>query len=134
MASIPGGQYNFFATGQAVNVVTTPDGTNLPPPVLGKFNHEVVTSLDGPSAIPPGYQGVALMSADGSTLELAAGNYEVRATGDASQTIIAGTGNDTIRGGAGDDVIYGGSGVDRLYGDAGNDSIYGGSGPETIRG
>src|SRR6266404_1651923 len=117
MASIPGGQYSFFATGQAVNVVTTPDGTNLPPPVLGKFNLELVTSLSGPSGIPAGYQGVALMSADGSTIELAASNYGVRAFGNGAQTIIAGTGNDTIYGGARDDQIYGATGVDLLYGD-----------------
>jgi Ca2+-binding RTX toxin-like protein len=134
MASIPGGQYAFFAGGQALNVVTTPDGMNLPPPVPGKFNLELVTSLSGPSGIPAGYQGVAFESADGKTIDLGAGNYGVRAVGSGAQTIIAGTGNDTIYGGSGDDVIHGGTGVDMLYGDAGNDTIYGGTGPETIRG
>ena len=52
MASIPGGQYHFFASGQAVNVATTPDGTNLPPPVLGQFNLELVTSASDPPGIP----------------------------------------------------------------------------------
>src|SRR5712692_2233119 len=108
MASIPGGQYTFFTAGQAVHVATTPDGNNLPPPVLGKFNLEFVTSLSGPTGIPAGYQGVALMSPDGQTLNLASGNYGVRDTGNQAHTIIAGTGNDTIYGGAGDDVIYGG--------------------------
>src|SRR5437660_1735594 len=134
MASIPGGQYHFFASGQAVNVATTPDGTNLPPPVLGQFNLELVTSASDPPGIPAGYQGVAVESAGGKTMELMAGNYGVRAFGSGAHTIIAGTGNDTIYGGSGDDVIYGGSGVDKLYGDAGNDTIYGGSGPENIRG
>src|SRR5207247_8491763 len=134
MASIPGGQYTFFAGGQAVNVATTPDGTNLPPPVLGKFNLELVTSSGDPPGIPAGYQGVAVESAGGKTMELMAGNYGVRAFGSEAHTLIAGTGNDTIYGGSGDDAIYGGSGVDKLYGDAGNDTIYGGPGPETIRG
>ena len=134
MASIPGGQYSFFAGGQAVNVVTTPDGTNLPPPVPGKFNLELITSLSGPSGIPAGYKGVALESADGKTIDLAAGNDGVRVVGSGPHTIIAGTGNDTIYGGSGDNLIYGGSGRDLLYGGAGNDTIYGGTGPETIHG
>ena len=87
MASIPGGQYTFFAGGHAVNVVTTPDGTNLPPPVPGKFNLELITSLSGPSGIPAGYKGVALESADGKTIDLVSGNYGVRVVGGGPHTI-----------------------------------------------
>src|SRR3984893_11934273 len=143
MASISGGQYSFFAGGQAVNVVTTPDGTNLPPPVLGQFNLELITSLGDPPGIPAGYQGVAMESADGRTMDLVAGNYGVRVGGGGPHTIIAGAGNDTIyggsgpetiRGGSGDDVIYGGSGPGEIYGGTGDDTVYGGTGPETIRG
>src|SRR6266700_4060235 len=87
MPSIPGGQYSFFATGENVNVVTTPDGSHLPPPIAGQFNLELVTSLSGPSGIPPGYQGVALQSADGRTIDLAQGDYGLRVTDGGSHTI-----------------------------------------------
>src|ERR1700730_3631301 len=110
MASIPGGQYSFFAGGQAVNVVTTPDGANLPSPVSGKFNLELITSLSGPTGRRAGYKGVALESADGKTIDLAAGNYGVRVVGSGPHTIIAGTGNDTIYGWGGENVIYSGGG------------------------
>src|SRR5262245_47427408 len=49
MASIPGGQFTFFAANKPVNVVFTPDGQSLPPPVSGDFNLEVVTSPQGNS-------------------------------------------------------------------------------------
>jgi hypothetical protein len=42
MASIPGGQFAFMAANNPVNVVLTPDGNSLPPPVLGSFNLELV--------------------------------------------------------------------------------------------
>src|SRR5260370_42141767 len=108
MPSIPGGQYSFFATGENVNVITTPDGSNLPPAIAGMFNLELVTSMSGPSGMPPGYQGVALESADGKTIDRVIGDYGVRVTGDGAHTIIAGTGNDTIYGGKGADMIIGG--------------------------
>jgi hypothetical protein len=67
MASVPGGQYTLFANGSNANVVATPDGSGLPPPVAGQFNLELLTG-NGPSSIPPGYQGVAMLSPDGKTL------------------------------------------------------------------
>jgi hypothetical protein len=74
MASIPGGQYNVLAQGgQQVNVVTTSDGNNLPPPIPGQFNLEVVTGGSVPPGIPAGYQGVAVLSDNGKTINMATG-------------------------------------------------------------
>src|SRR5437667_833098 len=134
MASVPGGQYSFFANGQNVNMVTTPDGSHLPPAVAGMFNLEMVTSLAGAPGIPAGYQGVALLSADGKTIDLASGDYGVRIMDGGPHTIIAGSGNDAIYGGNGPDLIIGGSGADLIFGGNGPDTIQGGSGPETIDG
>src|SRR5262249_62037194 len=81
MASVPGGQYTFFANGNNANVVATPDGSGLPPPVAGQFNLELLTSGSGSASIPPGYQGVAILSPDGKTLDMVAGDYGVQVTG-----------------------------------------------------
>src|SRR5208282_1533340 len=132
MASIPGGQYAFFATGQAVNVVTAPYGLNVPPPIPGDFNLELITSSGDPPGLPPGYQGVALESPDGRTIDLARGNYGVRVVDGGPHTIIAGTGNDSIQGGSGPDTIFGGSGHDLIVGGSGPDLIYAGTGGDTI--
>src|SRR6516165_8985186 len=142
MASIPGGQYNAFAQGgQQVNVVTTTDGSNLPPPIPGLFNLEVITDGIVPSGLPAGYQGVAVLSDNGQTINMAFGNFALNLTGD--PTVIGGTGNDTITsgnapaliiGGSGSDLIYGGNGPDTIQGGSGPDTIYGGSGPDTIQG
>jgi Ca2+-binding RTX toxin-like protein len=132
MASIPGGQYTFFAAGQAVNVVTTSDGTHLPPPILGDFNLALITSPSDPPGMPSGYQGVALESADGRIIDLLRGNYGVKIVDGGPHTIIAGTGNDSIQGGNGPDTIFGGSGHDLILGGNGPDVIYGGTGGDTI--
>jgi Ca2+-binding RTX toxin-like protein len=134
MASIPGGQYTFFAAGPPVNVVITPDGSNLPPPIPGVFNLELVTSLSGPSSMPPGYQGVALASPDGKTIDLVSGDDGFKVLGGGPHTISAGSGNDTIFGGKGPDLIFGGSGRDLIFGGRSDDTISGGSGPDTIFG
>src|SRR5262249_9445348 len=134
MASIPGGQYTFFAAGRPVNAVTTTDGTHPPPPIPGEFNLELVTSLSGPSGMQPGYQGVALESADGKTIDLARGDYGISVGGGGPHTIIAGTGNDTIFGGRGPDLILGGSGNDLIFGGKGGDTIPGGRRADTISG
>src|SRR5689334_2083053 len=124
MASIPGGQYNAFAQGgQQVNVVMTMDGKNLPPPILGEFNLEVITGGVVPPGLPPGYQGLAVLSGDGKTIDMAYGDWSLQVAGD--PTVIGGAGNDTIYGGNAETLIIGGSG---------SDLIYGGSGPDTIQG
>ena len=66
MASIPGGQFTFSAANMPVNVVVTSNGQSMPPPIAGAFNLELVTSPVGTAyALPPGYQGVALLSDQG---------------------------------------------------------------------
>src|SRR5215472_14672572 len=122
MASIPGGQYNAFAQGgQQVNVVMSPDGQNLPPPIPGEFNLEVITDGIVPPGIPPGYQGVAVLSDNGQTINMAYGGWALQITGD--PTVIGGAGSDTIYGGSGGDIITGGGGSDVIYGGNGKDTI-----------
>src|SRR5258705_8943863 len=133
MASIPGGQYNVLAQGgQQVNVVMTSDGNNLPPPILGQFNLEVISGGSVPLGIPDGYQGVAVLSNNGKTINMAYGDWALQVTGD--PTVIAGAGHDTIYGGDAPTLIIGGSGPDLIYGGSGADTIIGGSGPDTIYG
>src|SRR5229473_3605339 len=111
MASIPGGQYNVLAQGgQQVNIVTTSDGNNLPPPILGQFNLEVITGGVIPPGLPPGYQGVAVLSDNGKTINMAYGDWALQVTGD--PTVIGGAGSDTIYGGAAPTLIIGGKGPD----------------------
>jgi Ca2+-binding RTX toxin-like protein len=115
MASIPGGQYNVFAQGgQQVNVVTTPDGNNPPPPIPGEFNLEVITGGVIPPGLPPGYQGVAVLSDNGQTINMAYGDWALNLTGD--PTVYGGAGSDTITAGAGPALIFGGKGPDLIYG------------------
>jgi Ca2+-binding RTX toxin-like protein len=134
MASVPGGQYSFFASGENVNVVFSPDGNNLPAPIAGEFNLEVITDGKVPSGIPTGYQGVAVLSDNGQTLTMAYGDYAVRVDRGGPHTIIGGSGNDTIYGGNGPELLIGGSGADLIFGGNGPDTIQGGSGSETIYG
>ncbi len=134
MASIPGGQFTFYTNDKFVSVVTSPDGSGLPPAIADKFNLEMLTSGSWGGAVPAGYQGVAVLSADGRTIELASGDYGVSVTDDGPDTIIAGSGNDTILGGGGPELILGGSGKDLIFGGWGQDTIIAGSGPTTIFG
>ena len=101
MVSIPGGQFTFFTGNEYVNVVPTPDGSGIPPAVAGQFNLELITSGHWGGTVPAGYEGVALLSGDGRTIELAAGDYGVLVTDNGPDTIIAGSGNDTIMAGGG---------------------------------
>src|SRR5436189_67779 len=70
MASIPGSHYDVFAGSQTVNFGVTADPNNVPAPVSGDFNLEVVTNATGTGSFltAPGYQGLAILSADGNTL------------------------------------------------------------------
>src|SRR5438067_8923245 len=72
MASIPGSHYDIFAPKQTVNFGVTTDPNNVPAPVAGAFNLEVVTNGTGTGSFTtaPGYQGLAVLSADGHTLTL----------------------------------------------------------------
>jgi hypothetical protein len=53
-----------------------------------------------------------MLSPDGKTINLVAGDYGIQVTADGPHTVIAGTGNDTIYGGDGPTMIIGGSGDD----------------------
>src|SRR3954447_18200860 len=133
MASIPGGQYNAFAQGgQQVNVVLTPDGSNLPPPIAGEFNLEVITGGIIPNGLPAGYQGVAVLSDDGHTINMAYGDWALQVNG--SATVYGGAGSDTIYGGDGPNMLFGGSGSGHIYAGSGPTTIQGGNGPDTIQG
>jgi Ca2+-binding RTX toxin-like protein len=132
----PGSQYVFFAPGQPMNAVTTTDPNNVPPPAPGNFNLEVVVNATGTGSYmtAPGYQGLAIRSADGHTLSLLHGDYGAVDNG-AGNTIFLGDGSESI-GGAIGDTIQGGSGPNQfLDGHVGHQSITGGSaGNETIWG
>ncbi|HTT81402.1 MAG TPA: hypothetical protein VMF86_17155, partial [Stellaceae bacterium] len=142
MASIPGSQFNFYAAApEAINVVFSPDGSNLPPPTPGVFNLEVLTQSVSVSGPAPGYQGVAEVTGD-STLNMLFGDYGVVDT-TGGDTIIAGSGMDTINALVGNDTVtfgstsatvYGGSGDSVQIGTAGVDTIVDASAGDTILG
>ena len=133
MASIPGSHYDVFAGNQTVNFGVTPDPNNVPPPVSGNFNLEVVTNATGTGSFltAPGYQGLAILSTDGHTLTALHGTYAVNDVG-GNDSIFAGDGNFSI-GGASGDTITGGTGNNFIDAHLGNQSVVGGSaGNETI--
>ena len=87
-----------FIAGPPVNLVVTPDGQNLPPPISGDFNIELVTSPDPnaypdetPYPLPPGYQGTALILNGGTTLMLLHGTFGVSDTGGGNDALVLGT-------------------------------------------
>ena len=107
----------FFAPGQPVHLVTSTTGTNLPAPVAGQFNLELIINATGTGsyAIAPGYQGVAIVSSDSHTLTLLHGNYGVVDTG-GHQTIIAGDGSESVGGAIGDTLLGGADREHRVRG------------------
>ena len=107
---------------------------SYPPPISGEFNLEIITDGVVPTSIPQGYQGVAVLSDNGQTVDMAYGNWALTLTGSADPTVIGGSGNDTITAGSAPTSILGGSGSDLIYGGSGPDTIQGGSGPDTIQG
>jgi hypothetical protein len=129
----------YFAPGLPANPVYTTTGSNLPAPLAGQFNLELIDNGTGTGSIATasGYQGVALVSSDARTLTLLHGDYGVvdtRANG-GNNLILLGDGSESI-GGAGGDTIAGGSGANQFIdGSSGHQSITGGSGGnETIWG
>src|SRR5205814_1422192 len=135
-SSPPSPQYVFFAPGQTMNVGATTDPNNPPPPVSGDFNLELVLNATGTGSYmtAPGYQGLAIRSADGHTLTMLHGDYGAVDNG-AGNTIFLGDGSESI-GGAIGDTIQGGSGPHQLLAaPPGHQSVLGGSGGnETIWG
>src|SRR6267154_1118043 len=136
MASIPGSHYNVFVSNQIVNFGMTTDPNNVPAPVAGNFNLEVITNASGTGSFSTasGYQGLAIISTNGSVFTAAHGSYGVQDTG-GNDSIFAGDGNVSILGAAGD-TITGGTGSNQFI-DAhlGNQLVFGGSaGAATIWG
>src|SRR5438067_3976719 len=137
MASIPGSHYDIFAPKQTVNFGVTTDPNNVPAPVAGAFNLEVVTNGTGTGSFTtaPGYQGLAVLSADGHTLTLLHGNYGAVDNPGGGDRILFGDGSVSVMGAAGD-TLMGGTGLNQfLDAHLGNQSVLGGSGgSETIWG
>src|ERR1700747_773169 len=67
MTSIPSGQFTFSAANKPINVVVTPNGQNMPPPVPGDFNLEVVTG--NANSLAAGYQALPRLSNGGHSVE-----------------------------------------------------------------
>ena len=105
MASIPGGQFAVYGNGETLNAVIATDVNQLPPPIGGEFNLAVITGPDPVSGLPPGYQGVALLSNGGKTVDMAYGNYGLLVTDSGTHTVIGGTGSDTIYASQGNDLV-----------------------------
>jgi hypothetical protein len=140
MALIPSSHYNIFAGNQAISFGVTSDPNNVPAPVSGNFNLEVITNASGTGnfVMASGYQGLAVLSTNGSVLTLLQGAYGIVDTG-GNDSIFAGAGSVSILGAAGD-TLTGGSGastISNYFLDAhlGNQLVLGGrGGSETIWG
>jgi Ca2+-binding RTX toxin-like protein len=143
MASVPGSHYNVFAGNQIVNFGVTTDPNNVPAPVAGDFNLEVISNASGTGSFSTasGYQGLGVISTNGSVFTAGHGDYGVQDTG-GNDSIFVGDGNVSILGAAGD-TITGGTGGSQFIdahlgnqlvfgGSAGNGTIWGGAG-DTIR-
>ncbi|HEU0219059.1 MAG TPA: calcium-binding protein [Stellaceae bacterium] len=140
MATIPGSQFTATAPGQPVNVVETTTGTGLPPTVPGAFNLEVfVGDPNNAPPIDPGYQGLAVLSPNGHTIDLIQGSFAITDDGD---TITAHGAHETISGGASfvnlildgtqEAASGGGPAGDNIIVNGSTDTVNGGSGPEDI--
>ena len=138
MVASPGSQYIFFAPGQKVNIVVTPDGNNLPLGINGAFNLELVTSPPAPSQFgvefTRGYQSAVLLpGGTGQVAQMLSGNYGVNDTTGGNAISMLGNGAQTIIGARGD-TITGGSGNDLLNAIAGAQLVLAGSGATTVFG
>src|SRR5256714_6426739 len=137
----------YFAPGLPLNLVYTAIGSTLPAPMPGQFNLELFNNGTGTGSVATasGYQGVALVSADGRTVSLLHGDYGLVDSGanGGNNLIFLGDGSESI-GGAVGDTILGGSGANQFLdghlghqsitgGTAGNEMIWGRA-AETVRG
>jgi hypothetical protein len=152
MATIAGSQFDASASAITVNVVETGNGTTdssgnslSTDTVAGDFNLEVYT---GPAAGAPtspfsGYQGLAILSPGGYSLELLGSGYAITDNGTGGATLSTGSTatGDTITGGSGfDNLILNGSGNTANGGAGGGytevdgtgDTVNGGTGPQAI--
>src|SRR6266550_1717638 len=121
----------YFAPGLPLNLVYTATGSTLPAPMPGQFNLELFNNGTGTGSVATasGYQGVALVTADGRTVSLLHGDYGLVDSGanGGNNLIFLGDGSESI-GGAVGDTILGGSGANQfLDGHLGHQSITGGT-------
>jgi len=141
MATIAGSQ--FIATaGLPVNVGFD-SGGSPPPAVGGAFNLEVFVGAVGSAPpIAPGYQGLAVLSPGGYTIDLISGAYAITDNGTGGDSINADGTNETISGGSAfvnltlngnNDVANGGGlGGDYIQVNGTGDTVNGGTGPEAV--
>src|ERR1700730_718330 len=126
MAFVPGSYYNIFAGNQVVNFGVTSDPNNVTAPVAGDFNLEVITDASGTGsfATASGYQGLAIISTNGSVFTAAHGNYGVEDTG-GNDRLFAGAGNVSILGAPGDTLTGGNAGNQLLDAHLGKQLVIG---------
>lgn len=146
-----------------LNVISTDDPNNLPPPVPGQVNFVVFsesTPLSFTMKLPDGFTGLTLPSLGGSTSSAEGGITKIfgnkldnlffgndgkqvfkGAEGDdllfgqgGADTLIGGSGKDTVFGGKDNDLLSGGKGNDELHGEKGNDTIKADAGNDTLAG
>src|SRR5581483_11184382 len=135
MASISGSQFDATAGAQPVNVVTTSDGSNLPPPVSGQFNLEVFTgNAPYPTSPATGYDGLAILGPGGQTITLVSGAFETQDTGTGSHTLIADGDNETIAAGPNNNDILTANGNHDVVDGGGFDVITLNGNFETVNG
>jgi RTX calcium-binding nonapeptide repeat (4 copies) len=124
MATIPGSQFTVTAPFQAVNIVETNGSGSLPAGAPFDFNLEVFVGSFGnaPSGPAPGYQGLAVLSPNGTQLDLVSGVYAVTDNG-SGDTLSAYGNAETVTGSSAGTVL-------NLFGTG--DVAQGGGGPDTI--
>lgn len=149
MATIAGSQFDASASAISfpggVNVVETSTGTGLPAAIPTDFNLEVYTgpTAGAPTNPFPGYQGLAILSPGGYSLELFGSGYAVTDNGSSGATLITGSTatGDTITGGGGfDNLILNGTGNTANGGigggyievDGNGNTVNAGPGPEAV--
>lgn len=140
MATIPGSQFTATAS-LPINVVETTTGTGLPPTVPGAFNLEVyVGSTASAPSVTPGYDGLAVLTPGGFTIDLVSGSYAVTDNGSGDTLNVDGT-NETVIGGANfsnlilngnNDAAVGGAGGNFIAANGTGDTVTGGSGTTVI--
>lgn len=149
MATIAGSQFNASASAIAfpggVNVVETSTGTGLPAAIPTDFNLEVYTgpAAGAPTTPYPGYQGLAILSPGGYSIELLGSGYAVTDNGSSGAMLTTGptaTG-DTITGGGGFDNLIlngtgntanGGAGGGYIEVDGNGNTVNTGTGPQAV--
>lgn len=121
MATLFGSQFEALAGNpfgsKTVNPVFTTDGSTDPSgsplsgdTVSGDFNLEVfVGTLASAPTIASGYQGLAVLSPSGTTIDLVSGSYFVRDNGSGGSTMNADGSDQFIRGASGDTLNVNGS-------------------------